>query len=159
MATTSSGSAKRPAKRRAKRAPSKSTGSSNGRAKPAKKRPAKRAATTSRSSTTSTSNSNKGFTGTVKDVANTAKGPAVAVGAAAAGVAGGLILRARTRRKTVLGMTVPRSLGKGLSGLDAKSVAKSVGHASKRFAKTSKSVSKDLERAGDQAERIGKILD
>ena len=43
--------------------------------------------------------------------------------------------------------------------IDAKSIAKSVGHASKQFAKTSKGVSKDLERAGDQAERIGKILD
>ena len=56
-------------------------------------------------------------------------------------------------------MPVPRSLGKSLSGLDAKSVAKSVGHASKQFAKTSKNLSKDLERAGDQAERIGKVLD
>ena len=76
-----------------------------------------------------------------------------------AGVAGGLALRSRTRRRTVLGVAVPRSLGKSLSGLDAKSVAKSVGQASKQFAKTSKNVSKDLERAGDQAERIGKILD
>ena len=43
--------------------------------------------------------------------------------------------------------------------MDPKSVAKSVGHASKQFAKTSKNVSKDLERAGNQAEKIGKILD
>ena len=83
----------------------------------------------------------------------------MAVGAAAAGLAGGLVLRSRTRRKTVLGITVPRSIGKTLSGLDAKSVAKTVGQASKQFAKTTKNVSKDLERAGDQAERIGKILD
>jgi phosphate uptake regulator len=43
--------------------------------------------------------------------------------------------------------------------VDPKSIAKSVGQASKRFAKTTKGVSKDLERAGDQAEKIGKILD
>jgi hypothetical protein len=97
--------------------------------------------------------------GTIKQVANTAKRPAIAVGAAAAGLAGGLVLRGRTRRKTVLGVTVPSGIGKTLSGIDAKSVAKTVGQASKKFAKTTKSVSKDLERAGDQAERIGKILD
>jgi hypothetical protein len=96
---------------------------------------------------------------TIKQVANTAKRPAVAVGAAAAGLAGGLVLRSRTRRKTVLGVKVPNSIGKTLSGIDPKSVAKTVGQASKRFAKTTKNVSKDLERAGDQAERIGKILD
>ena len=54
---------------------------------------------------------------------------------------------------------MPRSVGKSLPDLDAKSIAKTVGSASKQFAKTSKNVSKDLERAGDQAERIGKILD
>jgi hypothetical protein len=75
------------------------------------------------------------------------------------GIAGGIALATRTRRKTVLGVKMPRSIGKGLSDIDAKSIAKTVGQASKRFARTSKGVSKDLERAGDQAERIGKILD
>jgi hypothetical protein len=136
-------------------------------AKPAKKRaPAKRKATTrstsNRSRSTSSPSSNSSSNGvpdTIKQVANTAKRPAVAVGAAAAGLAGGLVLRSRTRRKTVLGVKVPNSIGKTLSGIDPKSVAKTVGQASKRFAKTTKGVSKDLERAGDQAERIGKILD
>ena len=54
----------------------------------------------------------------------------------------------------MLGIPVPKQL----PGIDAKSLAKSVGEASSHFAKTSKSVSKDIERAGDQAERIGKIL-
>jgi len=173
MATTKQGgAAKRSSSRSTARSSSRSTArkssgttrsSSNGNA-PAKKRaPAKRkAATRTRASSsnraTSTSSSN-GVPETIKQVANTAKRPAVAVGAAAAGLAGGLVLRSRTRRKTVLGMTVPRSVGKALSGLDARSVAKTVGHASKQFAKTTKNVSKDLERAGDQAERIGKILD
>lgn len=97
--------------------------------------------------------------GTVKDTAtkaaSKAAGPAIAVGAAAAGVAGGVLLRGRLRRKRVLGVPLPRSLN---GGLDAKSIAKTVGEASASFAKTSKSVSRKIERAGDQAERIGRVL-
>jgi hypothetical protein len=95
----------------------------------------------------------------VKSAAGKAAAPAAAVGAAAVGIAGGIALKSRTRRKTVLGVKLPRSIGKSLPDIDAKSIAKSVGQASKQFAKTTKGVSKDLERAGDQAERIGKILD
>jgi hypothetical protein len=92
-------------------------------------------------------------------VASKAAGPAVAVGAAAAGFAGGMLLKNRTKRKRVLGVPLPRSLGTpSLNGLDMKSMAKSVGKASKQVGKTSKTVSKDIERVGDQAERIGKIL-
>jgi hypothetical protein len=80
-----------------------------------------------------------------------AGGPAVAVGAAAAGVAGGLVLKSRTRRKKVLGVPLPE--------IDVKAVAKTVGKASKQLGQTSKTVSKDIERVGDQADRIGKILD
>jgi hypothetical protein len=158
MATTKrSSAAKRSSNRStATRKSGGATRSTNGRA-PAKKRaPAKRKASTTRATSSSSSN---GLPDTIKQVANTAKRPAVAVGAAAAGLAGGLVLRSRTRRKTVLGVKVPNSIGKSLSGIDPKSVAKTVGQASKRFAKTTKNVSKDLERAGDQAERIGKILD
>jgi hypothetical protein len=79
------------------------------------------------------------------------------VGAAAAGVVGGLMLKGRGRRKTVLGVPLPRT--KDLPDIDAKAIVKTVGSATKQFAKTSKKVSKDLERAGDQAERIGKLLD
>jgi hypothetical protein len=54
---------------------------------------------------------------------------------------------------------VPRSLGKpSLSKVDMKSMAKTVGKASKQFGKASKDVSKNIERVGDDAERIGKIL-
>jgi hypothetical protein len=96
---------------------------------------------------------------TLKGAAGNARGPAVAVGAAAAGLVGGLVLSRRTRRTKVLGMTLPSSIGKGnLSDLDVKAMAKTLGKASKQFGQTSKSVSKDIERVGDQAERIGKIL-
>jgi hypothetical protein len=161
MATTKqTGGAKRSssrstASRKSAGAKRSSSATRNGKAPARKHAPAKRAASP-RGNAASSSN---GVPATLKQVANTAKRPAVAVGAAAAGLAGGLVLRSRTRRTTVLGVTVPRSVGKALSGLDAKSVAKTVGQASKRFAKTTKTVSKDLERAGDQAERIGKILD
>jgi hypothetical protein len=97
-----------------------------------------------------------GVAGTAKQVAGKAKGPALAVGAAAAGIVGGLALKSRLTRPKVLGVSLPRSLKP--SSLDAKSLAKTVGDASQRFAKTSKSVSRDIERAGDRAERIGKIL-
>jgi hypothetical protein len=97
--------------------------------------------------------------GTAKEVASKAKGPAVAVGATAVGVAGGILLRGRMRRRTVLGVPVPRSLGKvSIPEIDVKSLAKTLGKASKSFGETSKNVSKDIERVGDQAERIGKIL-
>jgi hypothetical protein len=97
---------------------------------------------------------------TVKQVASKAKGPAIAAGATAAGVAGvagGIMLRNKTRRRSVLGVPVPRSISR--PEIDVKSMAKSVGKASKQFGQTTKAVSKDIERVGDQAERIGKILD
>ena len=96
---------------------------------------------------------------TLKSAAGKASGPALAIGAAAAGVAGGVVLKSRTRRKKVLGVPVPRSIGKpSLSDVDLKSMAKTVGKASKQFGQTSKTVSKDIERVADQAERVGKIL-
>ena len=100
-----------------------------------------------------------GVVGTLKSAAGKATGPAVAIGAAAAGVAGGLVLKNRTRRKKILGVPLPRSIGKAsLSDLDLKSIAKTVGKASQQLGQTSKNVSKDIERVGDQAERVGKIL-
>ena len=152
-----SSAAKKPASS-SSRAKSTSAKSSNGRAK-SSSNGTKRSAGASRSSAPARSSSNgngngHGIVESVKNVADKAKGPAIAVGAAAAGIAGGIALKGRGRRKTVLGVPMP----KHLPSVDAKSLAKSVGEASANFAKTSKSVSKDIERAGDQAERIGKIL-
>ena len=104
------------------------------------------------SGTRASSQKSNGVVDTVKSAASKAGAPALAVGAAAAGVAGGLILRGRSRRRKVLGIPLPGG------GVDVKSVAKSVGKASKQLGQTSKSVSKDIERVGDQAERFGKIL-
>jgi hypothetical protein len=96
---------------------------------------------------------------TLKNAARKPSAPVLAAGAAAAGVAGGLVLKSRQRRHKILGVPLPRSIGKvRLSDLDVKSVAKTVGKASKQFGQTSKSVSKDIEQVGDQAERVGKIL-
>jgi hypothetical protein len=95
----------------------------------------------------------------VKDAARRASGPAIAIGAGAAGVAGGLMIRSLARPKKVLGVPIPRAIRKAsVPDLDVKSVAKAVGKASKQFGQSSKNVSKDIERVGDQAERIGKIL-
>jgi hypothetical protein len=97
--------------------------------------------------------------GTLKGAASKAGRPALAVGAAAAGVAGAVVLKSRPRRKRVLGVPIPRSVASpGLPDLDLKAAAKAVGKASKQFGETSKNVSKDIDRVGDQAERIGKIL-
>ena len=149
----SGGSASRAPKKRASQARSSSNASSRA------KRSTRSAARSNGSSTQNRAATNgrasgSGITDTIRDVASKAKGPAVAVGAAAAGVAGGMVIRSRTRRKTILGIPVP----KHLPTVDPQAIVKSVGNASKQFAKTSKSVSKDIERAGDQAERIGKIL-
>jgi hypothetical protein len=102
---------------------------------------------------TTASQSGSGVVGSIKAVASKAKGPAVAVGATAVGVAGGLVLKSRQQRKTVLGVKVPRK-----PSVDIASIAKSVGKASEQVGKTSKTLSKDMERVGDSAERIGKLL-
>ena len=91
---------------------------------------------------------NGGVVGTVKSAASKVSGPAVAIGATAVGVAGGLVLKGTRRQKTILGVPVPRKA----PSVDVKKVAKTVGKASKQFGETSKSVSKDIERVGDQAE-------
>ena len=101
-----------------------------------------------------TSQSGTGVVAALKSAAGKAGGPALAIGAGAAGVAGGLALKSIARPKKILGVPIPRSIRKaGLTDVDVKSVAKAVGKASKRFGETSKNVSRDIERVGDQAER------
>lgn len=96
----------------------------------------------------------------MQKAARKAGGPALAVGAAAAGMAGAIALKGRIQRPKVLGVKLPRSIGKAALGdLDIKSMAKTAGKASKQLGEASKNLSKDFERVGEQAERIGKILD
>jgi hypothetical protein len=72
--------------------------------------------------------------------------PLIAAGTAVAGILGGIALGARGRR---------RSRFAGLSGLDLKHVdLKAVGRASKQFG----ALTKELRKAGEQAERIGDAL-
>jgi hypothetical protein len=78
--------------------------------------------------------------------------PALAIGATAAGVAGGIALRRRQR--TVLGVPVPR----GTDGLDIVAISKALGRASLQLGQTAKRMSKDIDHAADRAEKIGKIL-
>jgi hypothetical protein len=71
-----------------------------------------------------------------------AKGPGIAVGAAAS-VAGGVALAVRRRRS---------------SGFDARGLAKRIGETTKSLGKTSKELGKEMQRLGDDAEKAGKTL-
>lgn len=101
--------------------------------------------------------SRNGMLDTVKNVASKASGPAVAAGAAATGVAAGIALKSRTRRRNVLGVPLPRTIGQPkLPRLATRSVAKTVGKASKQLSQTLKGVSKRADRFGDQAKQVVK---
>ena len=90
-----------------------------------------------------------GVVGSAKQVAHKAKVPAIAIGAAAAGMAGGIALGSRARPRTVLGVPMP----KHRPSVDAKSLAKSVGKVGANFVKTSKRVSKERARRPGEADR------
>ena len=94
---------------------------------------------------------------TVKNAASKASGPAVAAGAAAAGVAAGIALKSSTRRRNVLGVPLPRTIGQAkLPRLATRSVAKTAGKAGKQLSQNLKGVSKRADRFGDQAKQVVK---
>ena len=93
----------------------------------------------------------KSMSGTVVHGMDRAK-PALAVGATAVGIAGGIALRRRQKS------TLPFGLPRNGDGIDIIAISKAVGKASARLGETAKSVSKDIDTAADRAERIGKIL-
>ena len=93
----------------------------------------------------------KSMSGTVVHGMDRAAKPALAVGATAAGIAGGIALR--RRQKSTLPFGLPRN-----GDIDIIAISKAVGKASARLGQTAKSVSKDIDTAADRAERIGKIL-
>jgi RNA polymerase primary sigma factor len=94
----------------------------------------------------------KSMGGTVVHGMDRAAKPALAVGATAVGIAGGIALRRRHKS------TLPFGLPRNGDGLDIVAISKAVGKASARLGQTAKSVSKDIDTAADRAERIGKIL-
>src|SRR3954466_928988 len=75
------------------------------------------------------------------------RAPLIAGGAAIAGIAGGIVLgvKGRSRRRRL-----PR-----VTGLDANKTRKQVASVSKQFG----AFTRELRKAGEQAERIGKALD
>jgi hypothetical protein len=79
------------------------------------------------------------------------RAPVIAGGVALAGIAGGIVLgaRARPRRRRL-----PSVNGLDVSKLDMKKTAKQVGRASKQFGE----LTRELRKAGEQAERIGDAL-
>lgn len=94
----------------------------------------------------------KSMGGTVVHGMDRAAKPALAVGATAVGIAGGIALSRRHKS------TLPFGLPRNGDGLDIVAISKAVGKASARLGQTAKSVSKDIDTAADRAERIGKIL-
>jgi hypothetical protein len=156
---SSSGSGARPKAGGAKTQQRASGGASRSKSATARKPSPARSGSTGRGTPRENGSGDEGAIASLKDAVTKAGGPAAAVGAVAMAVVGGLVLKGRPRQKTVLGVRVPRSIGTpNLSDIDLKSVAKSVGKASAQFGQTTKSVSKDIERVGEQAERIGKLL-
>ena len=106
----------------------------------------------SRSAPDGLAGSIKSMGGTVVHGMDRAAKPALAVGATAVGIAGGIALRRRQRS------TLPFGLPRNGDGIDIVAISKAVGKASARLGQTAKSVSKDIDTAADRAERIGKIL-
>jgi hypothetical protein len=88
--------------------------------------------------------------------------PALAGGVAVAGIVGGAVLRAKTTRKS----RFPVSIGNPLSGVDMKKARKQlesldinktrkqIGKATKQFGE----LTREIRKAGEQAERIGDAL-
>jgi hypothetical protein len=80
----------------------------------------------------------------------------IAGGAAMAAVAGGIVLgaKARSRRRRTL-PSLPSMNGFDLKKVDMKKTRKQVGRASKQFG----AFTRELRKAGEQAERLGDALD
>jgi hypothetical protein len=88
-----------------------------------------------------------------QSTASKLRAPLIAGGVALAGIAGGIVLGAKARRPR---RRVP-SLPKGFDpkNINAKKTRKQVASASKQFG----AFTRELRKAGEQAERIGNALD
>jgi hypothetical protein len=88
--------------------------------------------------------------------ANRASGPTVTVAAAAAGIAGGLILRQRPKAAIRDGLGArSRDL---LHDIDPSAVVAGLGRASMLVSQRSKSLARDIDQVADRAERLSKVL-
>lgn len=134
--------------------PSRASAARNGASRPngASRNGASRQNGSSGSASDGLATSLKSMGGTVVHGMDRAAKPALAVGATAVGIAGGIALRRRHKS------TLPFGLPRNGDGLDIVAISKAVGKASARLGQTAKSVSKDIDTAADRAERIGKIL-
>jgi hypothetical protein len=86
------------------------------------------------------------------------KAPLIAGGVTVAGIAGGIVLGARARRprRRIPSMpSLPSMNGFDMKKVDLKKTRKQVGKASKQFGE----FTKELRKAGEQAEKIGNALD
>jgi hypothetical protein len=79
------------------------------------------------------------------------RGPLVAGGLALAGIVGGVVLGAKARPRQ---RRLPSVSGIDLKKLDAKKTRKQVGRASRQFGE----FTRELRKAGEQAERLGDAL-
>ena len=79
------------------------------------------------------------------------RGPLMAGGLALAGIVGGVVLGAKARPRK---RRLPSVNGIDLKKLDAKKTRKQVGRASRQFGE----FTRELRKAGEQAERLGDAL-
>lgn len=109
---------------------------------------------TSGAASSSAQNAAQGVVGVVKK----AKTPLMAGGAAIAGLAGAAMLNnARSRRRKVLGLTMPN--GNGLKKVDARKVAGAVADAAKRadrFGQSVSSVANSVRMVSETADKAAK---
>jgi hypothetical protein len=82
------------------------------------------------------------------------KTPLIAGGATIAAVAGGIVLGAKARPRRRSFPSMPSMNGLDLKKVDMKKTRKQVGRASKQFGE----FTRELRKAGEQAERIGDAL-
>jgi hypothetical protein len=82
------------------------------------------------------------------------KAPLIAGGATIAAVAGGIVLGAKARPRRRSFPSMPSMNGLDLKKVDMKKTRKQVGRASKQFGE----FTRELRKAGEQAERIGDAL-
>jgi hypothetical protein len=90
-----------------------------------------------------------------RSTASKLRAPAMAGGAAIAGILGGIALGAKALPRKRRGLQLPSISGLDLDKLDINKTRKQLARASKGFG----DFTRELRKAGEQAERVGKALD